>query len=154
MKEKRMHQERSGATRPIQRSSAGGRGLRAAASSGLRERVASAMNTLLDGYRNETELYLHMLRLTWRQRDLLGSGLDLYRFRDLLEEKEDLLRRIGRIELEMKSAKSLVLSQPPSQCPSRWTLEMLLDRLTDTIEEIRIVESSNARLLGAVPAAS
>ena len=149
-----MHQERSGASRPIRHSSAAERAPRAAAASGPLERVASAMNTLVNGYRKETELYLHMLRLTWRQRDLLGSESNLHRFRDLLEEKEDLLRKIGRIESEMKNAKSLVLSLPPSQCPNRWKLEELLDRLTDTIEEIRIVEGDNACLLEAVPVAN
>ena len=117
-------------------------------------RVDSAMNTLLNGYREEAGLYLRMLRLTWRQQDVLRSESDLYRFRDLLEEKEELLGRIARIESAMANAKSLVLSQSPAKCPDRWKLEMLLDRLTDTIEEIRIVEGSNARLLEAVPAAN
>ena len=95
-----------------------------------------------------------MLRLTWRQRDILRNGLDLNLFRDLLEEKEDLLRTIAQIESEMKSAKSLVLSYPPSQSSGRRELEMLLDRLTETVEEVRIVESNNACLLEAVPSAN
>jgi hypothetical protein len=126
----------------------------AAIPGGVRERAASAMNALLKGYQEEAQLYLRMLRLTWQQRDILRSALDVHRFRDLLEEKEDLLRLIAQIEFEMKDARSFVLSQPPSGCPNRWKLEMLLDRLTEMIEEIRVVEGNNACLLQTIPVAS
>jgi hypothetical protein len=112
------------------------------------------MNALLSGYQEEAELYLRVRRLTWRQREMLRNGMDLSMFSDLLEEKEDLLRVIAEIESEMKSAKSLVLSQPPAKCPNRRKLELLLERLAETIEEIRIVEGNNACLLETIPAAS
>jgi hypothetical protein len=109
--------------------------------------LTAAMDTLVHGYRAESELYTRVRKLTWRQRDTLREGWDLDRFSDLLEEKEDLLRMIGQIETVMKSARTLVLSRKPSQCPDRWKLEMLLDQLTAMIEEIRVVESANASLL-------
>jgi hypothetical protein len=115
--------------------------------------LTAAMDTLVHGYRAESELYTRVRRLTWRQRDTLRENWDLDRFSDLLEEKEDLLRMIGQIETVMKSAKTLVLSRKPSQCPSRWKLEALLDQLTAMIEEIRIVESANASLLESAPVA-
>jgi hypothetical protein len=112
------------------------------------------MKTLLNGYREEAELCLRVWRLAWKQRNLLRDGLELNLFRDLLEEKEALLRMIGQIESEMKSAKSLVLSHPPSQCLDRRKLETLLDRLTEKIEEVRIVEGAHACRLEAAPAAN
>jgi hypothetical protein len=149
-----MNRKQSSAAPPLQQASANGHGPCAAVAGRPRESVIFAMNTLLDGYREEAELYLRVRRLAWRQRDLLWSGLDLDLFRDLLEEKEDLLQMIARIESEMKSAKSLVLAHPPSQCPGRRKLETLLDRLTLTIEEIRIIEGSNACRLETIPAAN
>jgi hypothetical protein len=117
--------------------------------------LTAALDTLVHGYREESELYTRVRRLTWRQRDTLRDGWDLDQFSDLLEEKEDLLQMIGQIESVMKGAKSLVLSGKPSQCPSRWTLETLLDQLTAMIEEIRAVESANASLIeGALTAAA
>jgi hypothetical protein len=128
-----------------------GHGSSAALASRPRDGVASAMNALLNGYREEAELYLRVRRLTWRQGNMLRSRLDLDLFRDLLDEKEDLLRMIAQVESEMKSARSLVLSHPSSQCPDRRKLGTLLDRLTETIEEIRIIEGSNTCLLEAEP---
>ena len=149
-----MNRKRPGASSQGEPVSASGQESGVAVASRPWEDVAFAMNTLLSGYREEAELYLCVRRLTWRQRDLLRTGLDLNLFRDLLEEKEDLLRMIVQIESEMKSAKSLVLSCPPSECPDRRKLERLLDRLTDTIEEIRIVEGGNACRLEASAAAN
>ena len=115
--------------------------------------ITAALDTLVHGYRAESELYTCLRKLTWRQHDTLREGWDLERFGDLLEEKEDLLQMIGQIESVMKSAKSLVLSGKPSQCPDRWKLEKVLDQLTAMIEEIRIVEGANDSLLEAAPVA-
>jgi hypothetical protein len=109
--------------------------------------LETAINALVHGYREETELYTRVRKLTWSQRYTLREGWNLDRFRDLLDEKEDLLRMIGQIESQMKAAKAFVLSRAPAQCPDRWKLEALLDQLTATIEEIRTVESANATLL-------
>ena len=111
------------------------------------------MHALLHGYREEAEIYLHVLQLTWRQRDVLRNGLDLSLFRDLLEEKENLLRMVAQINSEMKNAKALALSCPLAQSPYRRELETLLDRLADTVEELRIAERSNASLLEGAAAA-
>ena len=118
-----------------------------------RANAASVMNALLNGYREEAEIYLHVLQLTWRQRDVLRNGFDLSLFRDLLEEKENLLRMVAQINSEMKNAKALALSCPLAQSPVRRELEKLLDRLADTVEELRIAENDNASLLEAAPAA-
>jgi hypothetical protein len=115
--------------------------------------ISAALDTLVHGYRTESELYTRVRKLTWWQHDTLRAGWDLDRFSDLLEEKEDLMRMIGQIESVMKSAKSLVLSRKPSQCPDRWKLEKLLDQLAAMIEEIRIVEGANVSLLESAPIA-
>ena len=109
--------------------------------------LAAAMDALVHGYSEELELYTTVRALTWRQRRTLDDGWNLARFCDLLDEKEDLLRMIGQIESVMKSAKTLALSRKLAQCPDRWKLERLLDRLTALIEEIREVEGANASLL-------
>jgi len=149
-----MNRELPGAAHQALDTWASGRGPRAAVASRPPEGAASVMNALLRGYREEALIYLRVLELTWRQRDILRSGLDLSLFRDLLEEKEDLLRMVAQINSEMKSARSLVLSYPPSQQPDRRELEMLLDRLSNTIEEVRIAEGNNACLLEGAPRAN
>ena len=115
--------------------------------------VAVAMNALMKGYREEAHLYMDVCRLTWKQRDTLREGWNLAQFRDLQDEKENLLRMLGQLESEMRAAKVIVLSKEPSKCPDRWQLKMLLDRLTETMEEIGIVESANASLLCTIPMA-
>ena len=115
--------------------------------------LTAAMDALVHGYSEELELYSTVRALTWRQRRTLDEEWNLDRFGDFLDEKEDLLRMIGQIESVMKSAKSLVLSRKPAQCPGLWQLERLLDQLTAMIEEIRAVEGANASLLeGALDA--
>jgi len=147
-----MNRELSRAAYQAQDASTSGRGPRAAVASRAPEGAASVMNALLRGYREEALIYLRVLELTWRQRDILRGGMDLSLFRDLLEEKEDLLRMVAQINSEMRSARSLVLSYPPSQRPNCRELEQLLDRLSSTVEEVRIAESNNARLLEAARA--
>ena len=109
--------------------------------------LTSAMDTLVHGYREESELYTRVRKLTWRQRDTLREGRNLDRFCDLLDEKEDLLRMIEQVESVMKGAKSLVLGRKQPECPNRWQLERLLDQLAEMIEEIRALEGANASLL-------
>ena len=109
--------------------------------------LTAALDTLVHGYREESELYTRVRRLTWRQRDTLRDGWDLDQFSDLLEEKEDLLQMIGQIESVMKGAKTLVLGRKQPECPNRWQLERLLDQLAAMIEEIRALEGANASLL-------
>jgi len=146
-----MNRKHSSAAYVVGQTSASGCKGSAAVAKRPQESVATAMNALLCGYREEAQIYLHMLQLTWRQRDILRNGLDLNLFRDLLEEKEDLLRMIEQIDTEMKNAKTLVLACPPPQSSNRRDLEKLLDRLTQTIEEVRTAESNNASLLDGVP---
>jgi len=127
--------------------------------------VEAAVNSLLSGYQEELNLYLVVRNLTMAQKELLtpqhaavgiAAGLtqraDFMRFTDLLDEKEDILRIIGQIESEMKPSKSLVMSQEPETCPRRWTLATLLDRVADTIDEIRVMERDNVSRLQEIPA--
>ncbi|MGD0999834.1 MAG: hypothetical protein ABSA67_03960 [Candidatus Brocadiia bacterium] len=147
-----MDRERPGAAHDLRQASADdGHEHRAAIAGGPQEGAVSAMNAVLNGYREEAEIYLHVLQLTWRQRDVLRNGFDLSLFRDLLQEKEDLLRMAAQINSEMKNAKSLVLSYPATQWPERRELETVLDRLADTVEEVRIAEDKNACLLETAP---
>jgi hypothetical protein len=101
-----MNRKQSGTAQQVRHTSANGDGPSDGVASRSRQNVSSAMNSLLNGYREEASLYLRVRRLAWRQRDILRGKLDLNLFRDLFEEKEDLLRMISRIESEMKSAKS------------------------------------------------
>jgi hypothetical protein len=112
--------------------------------------VAAATDTLEHGYREETQLYMHVSRLTWKQHDALREESDLDQFHDLRDEKEDLLQMVEEIESGMRAAQAFVLSKGPSVCLGRFRLNGLLDRLMETLEEIRIVESDNASLLDAI----
>lgn len=112
--------------------------------------VAAATETLVRGYQEEAELYMHVRRLTWEQRDALRERWDLDQFHDLRDEKEDLLKMIEEVESGMRAAQALVLSQGPAACLNRSQLNGLLDQLVEIIEEIWIVESDNASLLNAI----
>ncbi len=111
----------------------------------------AAMDTLLRGYEEELNLYALVWDLTARQKEMLRDPMDLLPFKDLLDEKEDLLRIIGQMEAEMTGAKTLVLSQEPERCPHRSRLITLLDRLTEIIEDIRAMERENISLLETTP---
>lgn len=50
--------------------------------------VAAAMNALVQGYREEVRLYMHVRRLTWKQHHTLREGWDLDEFHGLRDEKE------------------------------------------------------------------
>ena len=115
--------------------------------------VESAVNALVRGYQEETNLYLAMRRLTLSQKEMLANGEDLAWIWDILDAKEDLLKMIEEIEGTMAQAKAVVLSQAPETCPDRWKLTTLLDRLTEIIEELRILENGNAALLRKRPQA-
>ncbi len=109
--------------------------------------LTAAMDALVHGYSAELEIYSTVRQLTRRQGDILCDGGDLDQFGDLLDEKEDLLRMIEQVESAMKGAKTLVLGRKQPECPNRWQLERLLDKLAAMIEEIRAIEGANASLL-------
>jgi len=113
--------------------------------------VEAAMDILLECYQEELNLYMAVRDLTVRQSRMLRQGADLMRVMRILDEKEDLLGIVGRMESEMRGAKAFVLSQPPEDNPRRQRLVSLLDRLTETIEDIRSMERENIRLLEAAP---
>ena len=113
-----------------------------------RNELDAAVETLLRGYEEETSLYSVVRNLTRNQRVTLRDERDVPRFSDLHDEKEDILQLIEQIEDEMKSAKSVVMARHPDRCPRSLRLTRLLDNLTQLIEEIRILESANAALLG------
>ena len=112
--------------------------------------VAAAINDLVRGYREEAQLYMRVRRLTWQQHDTLHEGWDLDQFHDLLDEKDDLLQMVEQIESGMHTARAIVLLKKPLECLNRLKLDMVLDHIIETIEEIWIVESDNASLLYAL----
>ena len=118
-----------------------------------RANITAAVNALVRGYEEETNLYLAMRRLTLSQKEMLAHGEDLSWVWDILDEKEDLLKMIEEIEGTMGEAKAVVLSQDPETCPNRWKLTPLLERLTEIIEELRVLETGNAALLRRMPQA-
>ena len=120
-------------------------------SPGNQVEMDSAVDFLLRGYEEELNLYSVVFDLTVRQNQVLRDSQDLVRFCDLLDEKEDLLRIIGQIDVEMKQAKTFLLLQQPEVCPRRWRLTFLLDRVTRLIERIRARERMNIELLQGVP---
>jgi hypothetical protein len=117
----------------------------------LESDVTSALESLNRSYREEAGLYLAVRDVTVRQYQALQEEPDLLRFADLFEEKEDLLAIIDQVEAEAVPAKDAVLSAPPDGGPGRARLAGLLDRITQTIEEIRLIESHNAALLERLP---
>lgn len=115
----------------------------------IQEAVAAA-DLLVRGYEEEINLYTAVRDLALRQKEMLQDVPNLLRFCKLLDEKEDLLRIIGRIETEMKSAKAVVTSVGPNGCPHRLKLATLLDKVRDMIEDIRAIEHENVSLLETV----
>ena len=105
------------------------------------------MDTLVHGYREESELYTRVRKLTWRQRETLCEGWDLDRFGDLLDEKEDLLQMIGQIESRDEERQIAGPVEKAAAMPEPLEARTLLDQLTAMIEEIRDVEGANATLL-------
>jgi hypothetical protein len=112
--------------------------------------ITTAIDTLVQGYREEAQLYMCVCRLTWKQHDTLHEGWDLDQVQDLWDKKEDLLQMVERIESGMHTARVTVLSNRPSDRLDRSKLDMLLDHIIEIIEEIRVVESDNALLLHAI----
>jgi len=110
-------------------------------------KIELAMDMLLRGYQEELNLYSAMHELTLTQKEILGDEGSLSRFCDLLQEKEQILRVIGQIDDEMSGAKALITSSAPNGTPRRRQLNALLDRLTDTIDDLRALEQDNASVL-------
>lgn len=112
--------------------------------------VAGALQNLTRAYREEAGMYLAVRDITVRQYQALQSA-DLLQFGDLFDEKEDLLAMIDQIDTEAASVKKFVLSTPPDGSATRHKLAILLDRITQVIEEIRLLESHNAAILDGIP---
>ena len=109
--------------------------------------VDVAMNMLVMGFKEELNLYAVVRELTLSQKKILGNGRDLMRFNDMLDEKEDVLRLIDQIDEELSKAKTVVTSQRPQSTCCRKELAHVLDQVTETIEEIRVMERENVELL-------
>ena len=109
--------------------------------------VDVAIDMLLMGYKEELNLYAVVRELTLSQKRILCNGMDLMRFKDMLDEKDDVLKLIDQIEEELSKAKPVVTAQhPPSTC-RRKELVRVLDQVTETIEDIRAMERENVELL-------
>ncbi len=110
--------------------------------------MKSLSERLVLGYKKETELYSSILKLTELQRTDLGESDDVRDFITLLHQKDDLIRAIDEIELDVESDKTAWL-----HAPDRWKntcndeLNSILDGIIVLIEGITQVERQNEELL-------
>ncbi len=105
-------------------------------------------DVLAEGYAKESELYGIILRLSELQKMNLEQSDDIRDFIMLLQEKDDLMRAIDKIELEVQDAKAHWLEAPEdAKAEYNGRLNDLLDGLIETIEAIMRVEQGNEELL-------
>ena len=112
-----------------------------------RDLLGAALDMLVRGYEEELNLYSDVRDLTARQQTELCERHDAQSFRDMLAEKESLLRFIGRIEEQLAPAKVIAMTRRMNGHPSRVKLTALLDAVTDVIEETREMERENVQML-------
>jgi len=106
-----------------------------------------AVRMLLCGYREEVNLYEEIRRVCLEQREALAVRQDLAQVCDLLDEKDDILRLIGEIDVQMSDAKTVVLNLCSEDWPEREKLGEVLDRVTGVIEDVRRIEQETVKCL-------
>jgi len=110
--------------------------------------VKSLSEHLVKHYRREAELYKSILKLTELQHANLGQSDDIRDFITLLRQKEDLIRAIDRIELQVEDEKETWLGIPEGEkADSNRDLNAVLDTIIDLIERIMRVERENEEFL-------
>ena len=110
--------------------------------------VASVSERLLQHYRKEDELYRSILKLTELQHTNLAHADDIRDFITLLHQKEDLIRAIDKLELQVEDEKAAWLEVPEDEkghCNEG--LNKLLDNIISLIERIMRVERQNEQFL-------
>ena len=110
--------------------------------------LKGAAKRLADNYRKEAELYRSVLKLTELQHTNLESPGDVRDFIALLHQKEDLIRAIDKVELQLGEDKARWLCADEQQKNGTSAeLNELLDGIIMTIEKIMQVEQANEHLL-------
>ena len=103
---------------------------------------------LVENYGKEVELYRSVLKLTELQRANLQSSGDVRDFIALLHQKEDLIRAIDKVELQLDEDKAHWLEADEQQKNgTNADLNALLDEIILTIEKTMKVEQDNEHLL-------
>ena len=112
--------------------------------------VKSISERLARNYQKEAELYQSILKLTELQYANLEEAGDIRDFIALLRQKEDLIRAIDKIELEMEMEKDKArwLEAPEKQKDDcNEGLNAVLDSIIDAIESTIRVEHGNEEFL-------
>lgn len=106
---------------------------------------------LIEGYRQQVALYNRMFQITRQQTETLDNGADMRRFIDLLEEKEDIIRTIDKLENGLAPLKRTWQDTPESEKKqlgeSTDRLNELLDNVIVLIEKIIRTERDNEKTL-------
>ncbi|HUS59499.1 MAG TPA: flagellar export chaperone FlgN [Planctomycetota bacterium] len=104
---------------------------------------------LVGCYRKEAELYQSVLKLTELQHDSLDSSGEVRDFITLLHQKEDLIRAIDKVEVQLERAKARWLQVSEGDRASNQELNEILDGIIMTIEKVMMIEQQNEVLLRA-----
>ena len=103
---------------------------------------------LVDSYNKEDELYKSVLKLTELQHANLDGSGEVRDFITLLHQKEDLIRAIDKIEVQLDADKAKWVQIPDDQKgPCNAELNSMLDDIIFTIEKIMRLEQENEELL-------
>jgi len=104
------------------------------------------VEALLSSYAVEAEMYQELLLLAREQGSLLRRGEGVAEYAALFPRKDELLRAIGRIELELEPLKQQWWDLGPTP-DARERLNGLLDRILGAIDGLRAQEMRNEELL-------
>jgi flagellar biosynthesis/type III secretory pathway chaperone len=103
------------------------------------------VDRLVSSYAVETDIYRSLRALTQEQGALLEAG-EVDRCAQLFERKDELLRSLARIEVEIEPLKRRWQTDP-IETADRDRLNNLLDAILATIEAIMEQEQRNEQLL-------
>jgi len=105
---------------------------------------------LVANYKKEAELYASVLKLTQLQQANLSQSQEIRDFITLLHQKEDLIRSIDKVEIQLDADKAKWLAIPEKlRTGTDADLNGLLDDIILLIEKIMEIEQQNERLLRA-----
>jgi|GEM_PF-3049055 len=103
---------------------------------------------LVAGYSEESVLYQMLFGLTSRQRRCLGDGGNLAEFVELIDQKDNVLRQLERLETELEPLRARWMNVP---CAEREKLaeqlNPLFDEVISTIQKTVTLEQDNEQLL-------
>lgn len=111
------------------------------------------IEALLSNYAVEADMYQELLYLAREQGNMLRRGEAVAEYAALFPRKDELLRAIGRIELELEPLKRQWWDLGPTP-DARERLNRLLDRILVAIDGLRAQETRNEELLASRGAAA